>query len=293
MSQEEEASGSLVRAAGAGAGVALRSAAMNAHRITFSLVAVLGLSVAALARPDAPAPAPTMPSTNSPSQAAKPRGVRTIVLVRHGLYDEADTTDDQVGGHLTPAGREQARYTASRLAHFPLPIDVLRSSTMTRARETAAIIADSLPGRAPIESRDLCECTLPSERKDIEARHTQAELDSCRDRVERAYDAIFRPSPDRDTTEVVVCHGNVSRWFVCRALGIDPKWWLRFGIHFRNNNYSETNLKLNIGNCVADSLYKYSYDQYCLHHWRQCNRCNNNRSSGRSKLCAGREHNYR
>ena len=111
-----------------------------------------------------------------------------------------------------------------------LPIDVLRSSTMTRARETSAIIADSLPGRVPIPSSDLCECTAPTERADIEARHTAGELDSCRQQLDRAYAAIFRPSPDRDTTEVVVCHGNVTRWFVCKALGIEPRWWLRFGI---------------------------------------------------------------
>ena len=221
--------------------MAVRSAAMNATRWIHSLaavlavVAVLALPAPVLARAEsqpasspamiAPAPAAT-PATPMPS---KSRGVRTIVLVRHGLYDEDDPADPEVGRHLTADGREQARATASRLAHFQLPIDVLRSSTMTRARETAAIIADSLPGRAPLASRDLCECTAPSEREDIESGHTRAELDSCRDQLERAYTAIFRPSPDRDTTEVVVCHGNVSRYFVCRALGIDPTWWLRFG----------------------------------------------------------------
>jgi serine/threonine-protein phosphatase PGAM5 len=205
---------------------------MHAHRWIPALAAVLALAAPAPARPQAgSAAAVAAPAVAPPAAPARrPRGTRTIVLVRHGLYDEDDPADPEVGRHLTPDGREQARLTAGRLAHFQLPIDVLRSSTMTRARETAAIIADSLPGRAPIASRDLCECTAPSERKDIEAGHAPAELDSCRDQLERAYAAIFRPSPDRDTTEVVVCHGNVMRYFVCRALGIDPTWWLRFGI---------------------------------------------------------------
>lgn len=200
-----------------------------AATLSLPSVALVAGGACATAVAAATAPSTPSPAATTPAKPAKPRGYRTIVLIRHGLYDEADTTDEQVGRHLTPQGREQARLTASRLAHFMLPVDVLRSSTFTRARETAAIIADSLPGRTPILSSDLCECTAPTERKDIEARHTASELDSCRQRLDRAYAAIVRPSPDRDTTEVVVCHGNVSRWFVCKALGIEPTWWLRFG----------------------------------------------------------------
>lgn len=167
----------------------------------------------------------TTPAALRSRGPAGPQFTRTLVLVRHGAYDENDPRDPEIGRSLTPTGREQARLTARRLAHFALPIDVLRSSMMTRARETAAIIGDSLPGREPRAAQDLSECTPPTEREDITQDH-----DLCRQRLDRAYAALFRPSSRRDSTEVVVCHGNVIRYFVCKALGIEPSHWLRLAI---------------------------------------------------------------
>lgn len=170
-------------------------------------------------------PTSAIPATGIPL----PRFVRTIVLVRHGLYNEDDPLDTEAGLGLTDKGRAQVRLAAHRLAQFPLHIDVLRSSTMTRARETAAIFVDSLPGLVPIASKDLCECTPPTDRADIVARHTPGDLDSCRQQMDRGYTLLFRPSPLRDSTEVVAGHGNLTRYFVCKALGVDPMNWLRMG----------------------------------------------------------------
>jgi serine/threonine-protein phosphatase PGAM5 len=33
-----------------------------------------------------------------------------------------------------------------------------------------------------------------------------------------------------DAHDIVVCHGNVIRWLVCRALGVDPQAWLGMSI---------------------------------------------------------------
>ena len=173
--------------------------------------------------------APSKPAETAKPASPLPRFVRTIVVVRHGLYNEDDPLDTEAGLGLTDRGRAQVRLAAHRLAQFPLHIDVLRSSTMTRARETAAIFADSLPGLAPIASKDLCECTPPTDRADIVAKHTPGELDSCRQQMDRAYAALFRPSPLRDSTEVVAGHGNLTRYFVCKALGADPRHWLHMG----------------------------------------------------------------
>lgn len=68
--------------------------------------------------------------------------MKTIYLVRHGesegnvgkVLQGADAT-------LTDKGREQARVVAKRCAS--LPVDTLISSTMVRARETAAAIAEA------------------------------------------------------------------------------------------------------------------------------------------------------
>ena len=52
-----------------------------------------------------------------------------------------------------------------------------------------------------------------------------AELEAERQEVHRL---ILTASGD--THELLVCHGNVIRWFVCRALGVDTKQWTRMEI---------------------------------------------------------------
>jgi serine/threonine-protein phosphatase PGAM5 len=174
----------------------------------------LALSLAAPVAAQAPPPGP-------PS----PRGLRTIILVRHGVYDETDPRDAEVGKALLPEGREQARLTGERLAGWPARIDALRASTMTRARETAEIIGAALK-LAPVPDRELRECEPPGYGRMDMAGVTAGSKDSCAARIDGDFARYFRPSPDRDSTEVLVCHGNVIRWLVCRAMGADPKLWL-------------------------------------------------------------------
>jgi len=160
------------------------------------------------------------------AQTAPGKGLRTIILVRHGVYDENDPRDPEAGKALLPEGREQARITGERLAAWPARVDVLRASTMTRARETAEIIARSLSGLQPVPDRDLRECEPPGGRAQGQRGPAPAEADSCAARLDADFARYFRPSPERDSTEVLVCHGNVIRWLTCRALGADPKLWL-------------------------------------------------------------------
>ena len=40
-----------------------------------------------------------------------------------------------------------------------------------------------------------------------------------------AWQHYFVPTPARDTYDVLVCHGNVIRWMLMKALGADPKHW--------------------------------------------------------------------
>lgn len=157
------------------------------------------------------------------------KGVRTLILVRHGIYDPDDTQDPDVGLGLNAEGREQAQATAQRFANYPLHVDALWTSTMTRARQTADIIAPAL--RLPAQrTRLIRECTPPTERADIMSREKPADLEACRDTLELAWKRFFRPSPDRDSTEVLVCHGNVIRWFTARAIGLEDVKWLRMAL---------------------------------------------------------------
>lgn len=161
---------------------------------------------------------------------ARGRGMRTLILVRHGIYDDSDPRDEELGKALTPEGREQARLTGARLAAWPSRVSALHASTMTRARETAEIMTGALPGLRPQPDRDLRECTPPTDREDIMGDLAPGEADSCRTRLDHAFARYFRPSPERDTTEALVCHGNVIRYFVCRVLGLDPMRWLSMTI---------------------------------------------------------------
>jgi serine/threonine-protein phosphatase PGAM5 len=159
-----------------------------------------------------------------------PNGVRTLYLIRHGAYDEDDPRDPEVGRALTAEGREQARLAGVRLAALGTRFDALHASTMTRARQSAEIIGAALGGMTPQLSRDLCECTPPTNRADVMARQSAGGPDSCRQTLERVWARYFRPSPARDSTELIVCHGNVTRYLVARALGLDPTLWLNMTI---------------------------------------------------------------
>lgn len=164
-------------------------------------------------------------SAASPVASPVP-GCRTLYLVRHGLYDQSDPRDEATGQGLVPIGREQARLTGARLASLGVRFSALIASPLTRARETADIIAAALPGLAPAIEPDLAECTPPTWREDVARTLAVDEARECRDRLERAFGRLFVPSPDGDRHEVVVCHGNVIRWLWCRALGVDPTAWL-------------------------------------------------------------------
>jgi serine/threonine-protein phosphatase PGAM5 len=179
----------------------------------------LTLSLAAPLAAQAPPPGP-------PS----PRGLRTLILVRHGVYDETDPRDAEIGKALLPQGREQARLTGERLAGWPARIDVLRASTMTRARETAEIIAKALPGVPLLADRELRECEPPGTHQATMPGLGHGDPDSCAARIDGDFARYFRPSPDRDSTEVLVCHGNVIRWLTCRAMGADPRLWLSMSV---------------------------------------------------------------
>lgn len=170
-------------------------------------------------------------AAKSVAAVAPPAGTRTLILIRHGLYDEQDPRDPEVGKALSEQGREQARLTGARLVQLPTPIDALYASTMTRARQTAEIIAAALgPGRTPVPTPEIKECTPPTVRADIMARESPGAPDSCRQVLDVAWARFFRPTAGPDSTVALICHGNVIRYFVARALGLDPSLWLNMTI---------------------------------------------------------------
>jgi phosphohistidine phosphatase len=67
-----------------------------------------------------------------------------LYLLRHGLADRNawDGPDDE--RPLTPAGKERMTRSAETMAHLDLGVDLILTSPLTRAYQTAEIVADRL-----------------------------------------------------------------------------------------------------------------------------------------------------
>ncbi|XP_022101968.1 serine/threonine-protein phosphatase PGAM5, mitochondrial-like isoform X2 [Acanthaster planci] len=165
-------------------------------------------------------------------QKLKPTATRHLILIRHGQYDMDGETDEK--RILSAQGKEQAELTGKRLKELDHPYTLMIHSSMTRAKETADIIAKSIP-QVP---RGVCDmlregAPIPPEPP---VGHWKPELKFYEDgaRIEAAFRKYFhRADPDqvKDSYEILVCHANVIRYFVCRAMQFPPEAWLRISLN--------------------------------------------------------------
>lgn len=161
-------------------------------------------------------------------QPAAP-AARIIVLVRHGNYLPDANADPALGPHLSALGVEQSKLAGPRLArlgHF----DALYVSPLQRARDTAAEMQKNFPGQSFTVLPDLEECTPPTRVERIMASEEQADLETCRAQLDRVFAAHFVPAEGQARQELYVCHGNVIRYLVTRAMGVDPTAWLSMSV---------------------------------------------------------------
>ncbi len=79
----------------------------------------------------------------------------TLYLVRHAVAAEAgrEYPDDSLRP-LTPEGMAKFRKEAPALAAMEAAIDRIYSSPLVRARQTAEILAESVPGHPPVQVID-------------------------------------------------------------------------------------------------------------------------------------------
>jgi len=158
----------------------------------------------------------------------KTKGVRTLYLIRHGQYDHDDDRSSDIGKALVPLGIAQSKLVANRLKSLPVKMSSLISSTMTRARQTAMIINQDFPELELQQTRLIRECTPPTWRKDIMEREEPEELKICTDNLDVAFVKYFVSSPDEeDRNDIIVCHGNVIRYFVTKVLKVETMSWLQ------------------------------------------------------------------
>jgi serine/threonine-protein phosphatase PGAM5 len=174
--------------------------------------------------------AQTMPTGGHPGAQPvdfkQPTGVHYLYLVRHGIYDRDSTaTDDRVANGLNAQGHEQARLVAARLAGLPVKFDHLVSSEFLRAAQTADDIGRVIK-MTPTRDGALNECTPTSSNAKLMANEKPADVAACDSSRAVAWQRYFTPTPERDTYDLLVCHGNGIRWILMRAVGADTKNWL-------------------------------------------------------------------
>ncbi|XP_067931652.1 serine/threonine-protein phosphatase PGAM5, mitochondrial-like isoform X2 [Watersipora subatra] len=163
----------------------------------------------------------------------QPTAIRHILLIRHGQYILDGETDEK--RVLTSLGKEQAAETGQRLNSFDFPITRVVCSTMSRAKETGSIISSHLPESVPVEYCSLLREGAPIPPEPMSS-HWRPEAQFFQDgaRIEAAFRRyIHRADVEQKETsyEVLVCHANVIRYIVCRALQLPPEAWLRMSLH--------------------------------------------------------------
>uniref|UniRef100_A0A1I8HF65 Serine/threonine-protein phosphatase PGAM5, mitochondrial n=1 Tax=Macrostomum lignano TaxID=282301 RepID=A0A1I8HF65_9PLAT len=173
-------------------------------------------------------PAPVLPETKwnnnwdnrhwrtTDSSSSNNNKIRSIILVRHGRFHHSDRLLDDLG-------RRQAEQLGNRLAQLHRRYGISR------------IISSSAP-RARQECHLLTEVGWPCPPEPPGA-HFVPEF-YYHDRAARA-EAAFRRHIHRadddagestNELEVFVCHRNIIRYMVCRALQLPPEAWLRFSV---------------------------------------------------------------
>lgn len=162
---------------------------------------------------------------------------RTLYMIRHGQYDTSTKTVD--GGSLTDIGREQASYAGQAVAR--IPVDIIHASTMTRAIETANIIAEQV--QAEYKTYDVIREAIPTippriateilQFMENDPLFTHDTIHQDKKRVDEAFEQFFSAPEENEqsTHELLVCHGNIMRYLVCRALDINVDTWAKMNIN--------------------------------------------------------------
>ena len=176
-------------------------------------------------------------------------GVRHIYLVRHAQREPV-AGPDEFGPGLSLLGWKQALLTARRLAS--LKVDVIHTSSLRRTMETARIIALEFTDIPIRPSPLLWECVpaVPEFAMMWHKEHPNADTSAIRipakmnpwvglwsddttlseieagfEQAKAAWQKYFIPARGKDQNDIIVCHGNIMRYFVMRALMVPTEAW--------------------------------------------------------------------
>ncbi len=171
--------------------------------------------------------------------------IKTILLLRHGQYIKEPTE------HLTALGREQALLAGERLKH--MTFDKFHFSTMPRARETAELVRQVMDYNKQMFGSDILHECVPGFPKKMRKEHGYTDVKKLKGSIlqaEKAYKKIFTFSKT-DRVELVVCHGNLMRFFLCKAMGVNTEMWTRFDIKQCGITVIQLNSKTRTTNIIS------------------------------------------
>ncbi len=192
-----------------------------------------------------------------------------IMLVRHGITD-LHTGDRFWGGTdmpLSKTGIKQAEQLRDRLAEEK--IDAVYTSTLSRARVTAEIIASGHKvDVTPCE--ELCECNFgdiegmnfkeikeryPALAEELSERKTGSfpggeTLEQLNDRVLTFIRRLERHKPGE--TVLIVAHGGPVRLLICNLLGLGLEHWLQVRVDHVSLSIVETYPGMAVLNLLND-----------------------------------------
>ena len=164
-----------------------------------------------------------------------------LIIVRHGRPNRVENVKGTADPSLTDIGHAQADAVANYLCD--LDIDLIVSSPMLRARQTAQPLVEKL-GKELIIVDDLIEIDkdsdtyLPMEEvkakggdewqaivDDPDSMHGDVDIEAFADRVFAAFEEIITTNAGK--TVVAFCHAMVAMSFLQRTLGYEDRYGLR------------------------------------------------------------------
>ncbi|GFU26832.1 hypothetical protein NPIL_316401 [Nephila pilipes] len=158
----------------------------------------------------------------------KPTATRHIFLIRHGNYYSKEKEAEKQ--KLTSLGLIQADLVGQHLRDLKLDFSKITHSTMIRAEETSKEIQKYFPD-VPVEKNVLLEEGFPIQAEPVQCHFDDKSIHEDGPRIEAAFRKYFHradASQKTDSYEIIVCHGNVIRYFLCRLLQVPPEFWLNF-----------------------------------------------------------------
>jgi phosphohistidine phosphatase len=124
-----------------------------------------------------------------------------LYILRHGVAEDAAPGGDDASRRLTPRGRSKMEEAAAGMRALGLELDVLLTSPLPRAAETAAIVAAAYRGRpAPKEFPALAPGVAPAETLQVLrpfARYEHVMLVGHEPGLSRLASLVLTGSPDR------------------------------------------------------------------------------------------------